>query len=334
MPTISATPFILTHEDIHPAEAEAVLDSAVVAQDTVCGILLEGSGAVSCAQGITTSDIEGSGDGAFIYGATLTPKGMIISDMWISRMADAVTLYVPQQGFDDVMNVLRRSVPPRLARITDVTHDFAVFRVVGPLALEVTERAGFAMPDPGLSATCTMGASDYVVSRPAEPAPFAVQIAGLRSDIHDVNLSLEGAGASVARTSALELARVVAGWPRLGAEIDGRTLPQEVRFDELNGVSYTKGCYTGQETVARLHFRGHANRGIMGLSWEAEPNDQDLAVVQDNEEVGYITSKVWLDPIDQHIGLAMIKHKADRGEQVTAGGAEAALIDLPFYFDS
>ncbi|MFQ5550229.1 MAG: hypothetical protein ACE5FJ_03215, partial [Gemmatimonadales bacterium] len=97
MPTISATPFILTHEDIHPAEAEAVLDSAVVAQDTVCGILLEGSGAVSCAQGITTSDIEGSGDGAFIYGATLTPKGMIISDMWISRMADAVTLYVPQQ---------------------------------------------------------------------------------------------------------------------------------------------------------------------------------------------------------------------------------------------
>src|SRR5207253_1404740 len=71
---------------------------------------------------------------------------------------------------------------------------------------------------------------------------------------------LAAAGAVEADPAMLELARILAGWPRLGAEVDEKTIPQEVRFDEIGGVSYTKGCYTGQETVARLHFRGRAGR--------------------------------------------------------------------------
>src|SRR5204863_149594 len=85
--------------------------------------------------------------------------------------------------------------------------------------------------------------------RPA-PAPQGERLAG----------RLAAAGAVEAEPAMLELARILAGWPRLGAEVDDKTIPQEVRFDEIGGVSYTKGCYTGQETVARLHFRGHANR--------------------------------------------------------------------------
>src|SRR5258708_9948328 len=72
--------------------------------------------------------------------------------------------------------------------------------------------------------------------------------------------------------AVLELGRILAGWPRLGAEIDQKTLPQEVRYDDINGVSYTKGCYTGQETVSRLHFRGHTNRHLGGLLWQAAPD--------------------------------------------------------------
>ena len=78
---------------------------------------------------------------------------------------------------------------------------------------------------------------------------------------------LQSRGRCAGDENDLHAARILAGWPALGAEIDERTLPQEVRYDEIGGVSYTKGCYTGQETVARLHFRGHTNRELRGLRW-------------------------------------------------------------------
>ena len=62
-----------------------------------------------------------------------------------------------------------------------------------------------------------------------------------------------------------EVARVEAGRPEWGIDMDDATIPQEANFDELGGISYTKGCYTGQEVVARVHFRGHVNRTIRGL---------------------------------------------------------------------
>ena len=64
---------------------------------------------------------------------------------------------------------------------------------------------------------------------------------------------------------------------RLGHEIVEKTLVQEVRYDEIGGVSYTKGCYTGQETVARLHFRGHTNRELRGLRWMSAPAAETTA---------------------------------------------------------
>src|SRR5207249_5984059 len=98
------------------------------------------------------------------------------------------------------------------------------------------------------------------------------------------------AGALGTNAAALELARVLAGWPGLSSEVDEKTIPQEVRFDEIGGVSYTKGCYTGQETVSRLHFRGHANRQVRGIEFDTEPSTfgeapplvvhQDRAVVR------------------------------------------------------
>src|SRR5207245_10128528 len=84
------------------------------------------------------------------------------------------------------------------------------------------------------------------VLRFSAPAPAAALLAD----------RLRTAGAVPAGPAALELLRVLAGWPRLGAEMDEKTIPQEVRFDEIGGVSYTKGCYTGQEQVGRLQCRG------------------------------------------------------------------------------
>jgi len=63
----------------------------------------------------------------------------------------------------------------------------------------------------------------------------------------------------------VEIARVEAGRPEWGLDIDDNTIPQEANFDELHAISYTKGCYVGQETVARVHFRGHVNKHLRGI---------------------------------------------------------------------
>src|SRR5207249_4047734 len=132
----------------------------------------------------------------------------------------------------------------------------------------------------------------------------------------------KAAGAFAAAPAALELSRILAGWPRLGAEVDERTIPQEARFDEIGGVSYTKGCYTGQETVARLHFRGHVNRQVRGLLFDPEPPaapaDGWSVVTYVDRDVGRVTSLAFVPETGvagagRWIGLALIRRAAARG---------------------
>ena len=138
----------------------------------------------------------------------------------------------------------------------------------------------------------------------------------------DLPVRLASAQLAVAREQGF------AGWPALGAEIDGRTLPQEVRYDEIGGVSYTKGCYVGQETVARLHFRGHANRHLRGLLWRTTAPLADERILTGEREVGTVRSTLALD--DRRIGLGLLRREIDPGAGVVAGGQRATVLALPF----
>src|SRR3989449_4137855 len=135
-------------------------------------------------------------------------------------------------------------------------------------------------------------------------SPFVVQLTAPPPEAAALAVRLVAAGAVEADPVALELARILAGWPRLGAEVDEKTIPQEVRYDEIGGVSYTKGCYTGQETVARLHFRGHTNRQLRGLLFDVEPPaapaDGWSAVTHLDRDVGRVTSVAWVPRSEEH----------------------------------
>ena len=137
---------------------------------------------------------------------------------------------------------------------------------------------------------------------------------------------LEAAGMTHGRVAEIDASRILAGWPALGVEIDERTLPQEVRFDEHGGVSYTKGCYTGQETVARLHFRGHANRQLRGIRWHGPRPENDI-IAAGERTVGRIGSLLVLP--DRVLGLGIVRRELGPGDRITAGGARAEIIDLP-----
>jgi folate-binding protein YgfZ len=317
---------VLGRDAVAPAVADAVLRGALVAAPDVTVLDVTGPGAVACLQGLLTSDVEAPGPGALVYGAVLTPKGMIVCDLWVERDRTSARLTVPRQGLETLLELFRRALPPRLARVA--LSDRGVLHLVGPRALAVAEAAGLAVPAEGRWGSAILGEATITVARPGAVAPFAAQLVVDRNQTPAVSGRLEAAGAAPGGPGDLELARVLAGWPRLGAEIDDRTLPQEVRYDEIGGVSYTKGCYTGQETVARVHFRGHPNRLLRGLAWSGEPDMGRSDVEQDGRPRGRVTSVAWLPP-GGFVGLGLLRREVEDGP-VLAAGAEARLVALPF----
>jgi folate-binding protein YgfZ len=325
--------FVVAREDIPTAHADAVLDGAAVAQAEAAVFGLTGSGALQCMQGLLTNELEVCGKLGFVYGAVLTPKGMIISDMWVARENGDLTVFAPGGARETLTTQFGRLLPPRLARTEDLTDKVAVLRLVGPAALEGAGKIGLAVPEPGCMATGTLDDAGYVTAAPSLGTPFALQLTCKRADAGFLFEALERVGVLPVHEAALELARVLAGWPRLGAEIGERTLPQEVRYDEIDGVSYTKGCYTGQETVARLHFRGHANWKLAGLIFEEDPDLNTSDIIHGGKTVGRVSSAAWLERWGQYAGLAMLRHEVDAGEVVVACGAAARTLDLPIQLE-
>ena len=336
----------LPPEQITPALTQALRAGAVLAPAEVAVLALVGPGAVSCFQGLLTNDVEKAGDGAFVYGALLTPKGMIVVDGWAARQGAEVAFTVPAVGRERTVAIFQKSVPPRLARLEDRTADTVVMRLGGTRALVIAEAARLPLPSaPGrvvrapLSPPLLPGPEPVAdIARASEGAPFVLQLAAPTLLADRLRERLVSAGAEWTGPSGLEFTRILTGWPGLGSEVDEKTIPQEVRFDAIGGVSYTKGCYTGQETVSRLHFRGHPNRQLRGLAFEQPPARGDvLPVVHAEREVGRVTSVTWLPegavggPVaGRWIGLGVIRREVEPGTLVRAAGVEARVVDLPF----
>jgi folate-binding protein YgfZ len=124
----------------------------------------------------------------------------------------------------------------------------------------------------------------------------------------------------------LEALRIRAGTPRFGREIDDRVLPAEAGLVE-RAVSFTKGCYPGQEPIARLHYRGHANRGLRVLAWEgSELPAYDTPVVFEGKDVGRVTSAV-LDG-GSVVALAYVRVEVPEDAELEIGTAVARPLDF------
>src|SRR5256885_15697045 len=134
--------------EVTPALVTALYTGAIVTRVEAGVVALTGPGAVTAFQGLLTNDVELPGDGSFVYGALLTPKGMIVVDGWAARLGAMVSYTVPAHGGgrERALAIFTRSVPPRLARVSDRTSEVAVYRLAGPGALAVAVAAGPRVP--------------------------------------------------------------------------------------------------------------------------------------------------------------------------------------------
>ena len=136
-------------------------------------------------------------------------------------------------------------------------------------------------------------------------------------------------GVEEASEDAAECLRIESGRPRYGIDIDADTIPQEAGLNE-RAVSFTKGCYVGQETVARLHYKGKPNRHLRGLRLSAPAEHGDVVILGERE-VGSVGSAC-LSARHGPIALALLRREVAPGETVLvgAGAAPAEVIELPF----
>src|SRR5216110_3046774 len=148
----------------------ALYTGAVVSRVEAGVVALTGPGAVTSFQGLLTNDVELPGDGAFVYGALLTPKGMILVDGWAARLGATVSFTVPHEARERALAIFTRSVPPRLAHVLDQTGDVAVYRLAGPRSLGVAEAATLPLPPAPGRVVATLDTRSEVAHAP-EGAP-------------------------------------------------------------------------------------------------------------------------------------------------------------------
>ena len=307
-------------------EYEALQSNAALFDRSHRGrVRLKGDKAAEMVAGLVTNDVAGLVPGQGCYAAALTAKGKIVADVRIFIEEGSVLVDAPPRAAAAWAGMVKKFVNPRLAPHVDETarlRDLGVFGINARhvvTALTNVQAPALAALAPYAHVTVDIGGQTVLVVSSPELGMQGFELIAPATLFDELWERAVRAGAVPAGLEAWEIARVEAGRPEWGIDIDDTTIPQEANFDELHAISYTKGCYVGQETVARLHFRGHVNkhlRGIRSTAPEAPPSGatlHDAAGLQ----VGDVRSSV-RSPRLGGVALAMIRREVEPGASLVA----------------
>ncbi len=291
-------------------------------------LALTGTERKSFLAGQVTNDIEGLPAGGGCYAAFLTHKGKMLGDLRVLAAED------PGVEPELLLDTERAT----LQALFDMVRRFKIGYDV-ELHKRTVQRGLLSLVGPGARATA--GADDLPQDEYAHragelagrPVRLIVTDVGVdvlcdAEDTDAVREALLAAGAEPVSEQAAEILRVERGRPRYGYELDDATIPQEAGLNE-RAVSFTKGCYVGQETVARLFYRGKPNRHLRGLRLsEAAQPGAELRLGE--RVVGRLASSL-VSPTHGPIALALVRREAAPGDTVAVdGGATAQVVELPF----
>jgi folate-binding protein YgfZ len=289
-------------------------------------LLVSGPDAAEYLQGQLTNDVEALAPGEGCYAALLDRKAHIQADMRVLRLGEGPDLWLDTEP-EALPVALRHLVTYSVGRdvaVEDVGERRSILSLLGPGTGAV---AGMPpLPLDECEATRLAGVECLAVG--TEEGTDFILAAGERGRLRE---ALLGAGAVEVDPVAAEIVRVEAGRPRFGAAEMGASImmPAEVGIVD-RAVSFSKGCYIGQEPVARLHHRGRPNRHLRGLRLSA-PVEPGAALSLDGKEVGRVGSAC-VSPALGPIALAVVRREAEPGAELAAGedGVTARVVDLPF----
>jgi folate-binding protein YgfZ len=300
---------------IATSEYELVTESAGLVDRSERGMfVVRGAEAADFLQGQVSNDVERLVPGQGCYATILTHKGKLRTDLRVLRGADFFWLDTEAIGHAVVRHMLNTYTLGRDVQWEDVGEGHSVLSLLGPAADRLLDQAppaeehSFVDTGAGLWVRTDLGVDLLCSAERAEQ---------LRAELEVEEVSEEVA----------ECVRIESGRPRLGFDMDAETIPQEAGINE-RAVDFEKGCYVGQETVARLHYRGKPNRHLRGLLL-SEPAERRTEILLGDKVVGRVASTC-VSPRLGPIALALVRREAAPGDTVLVDGVEARVAELPF----
>jgi len=301
----------------------------LVDRDDRLRMSLAGEKAKATLGGLVTNDVAALTAGEGQRAVALTPKGRVIALLRVFDRGDDLLVDTDAASAEGFTAMIRKYVNPRLAKYTDLTAATACVGVYGVNAVATVARALGVDPAPldalaPLGGTwCGDGDDAVYVVRSTDLSPAGFDLIGARARIAAVRAALVASGLAVADADSVTIARIEAGVPEWGREMDAETIPQEANLDTLGAISFSKGCYTGQEVVARIHFRGHVNRHLRRLTSEHAIPVGARVLDAEGKEVGDVRTSV-ISPTQGPLAVAMVRREIEPGGavRVVADGAE------------
>lgn len=286
-------------------------------------LMVSGAEAAEFLQGQLTNEIEALEAGEGVYAALLDRKGHIQADMRVLRLsAEQLWVDTEADGLETVRRHLETYKIGRDVAIADLTAERAILSLLGPRSAELAVSP--ALPENASETLSVEGAECLAVGTAA-----GIDLICRSAEADRLRAALAAAGAPQVGPEVAEVLRIEAGRPRFGAEMGPATMPAEAGIVE-RAVSFTKGCYIGQEPVARLHYRGRPNRTLRGLELSAAAAP-GASLRLGEKAVGEVGSSC-LSPAHGPIALAIVRREAEPGAELAVGegGVTARVVDLPF----
>jgi aminomethyltransferase len=264
-----------------------------------------------------TKPVEGLRPGQGTYAFFLDPQGRIQADAHLLAGEDHVLIETEPEAAESLVQHLERFIIMDDVTLENVTASLAAVALEGPSADEIAGSLFGELPAEADAGGQAEGVLIVRNSLTGQPGLRLVTETGRGADLVK---RLENAGAAAAAAGDFQVVRVENQWARFGEDFFDTNLPQETQ--RLEAVSFTKGCYIGQEIVERVRSRGQVNRLLVGVELEADRAPAlGSAVMFDNEEVGHLTSPVYSPRLGRVVGFGILRrHAAHAGASITVKG--------------
>ena len=287
---------------------------------------------------IISNDVEGLEAGQGNYATLLTNRGKIIADMHVYVREEAIYLETAPETKETLFKELDKYIIADDVVLEDVTAKVGSIGIYGaesPTLVQAVVGLQRVPASTHENSACEVDGRWVMSARTGESGEVGYQLWTAADSLEWLWERLMTHDVVPIGLGALESLRIEAGTPRYGAELTNAVIPLEAELE--HAIDFEKGCYIGQEIVARMKYRGHPNRLLRGIEIDAaEPPQQHTPVFSGDKEVGWITSAVYSPTLEKQIAIGYVRMAVtEAGSRVqletSEGRVNGTIRILPFY---
>jgi folate-binding protein YgfZ len=314
--------------------------AAVIDRSDRGRIVVSGADRASYLQGLLTNDIVALAAGQGCYAAYLTAQGRMIADLHVYELGDVILLTMAGDVKDAVMAKLDQFIFGEDVQLGDVTGTFGQIAVVGPEAARAVARvitgveadALGGLPEHG-NARAQWAGGAAIVARVTDTGEPGFDLFVEQPRTAELTAALSAIDVAPIDTATAEAIRIESGVALFHRDMDEETIPLEAGI-ESRAISFTKGCYVGQEVVIRVLHRGHGRvaRKLVGLTFDGSQVPAPGAKIRAGDrEIGEVTSSTVSPALQRPIALGYVHRDfVEPGSKVSVDGLDGQVATLPF----